>query len=380
MREMTTETFSGRSVLVTGHTGFKGSWLTMWLHHLGALVSGYALDPPTTPSLYELAGVAGLVVRDGRGDVRDLMSLRNAVEEAHPDVIFHMAAQPLVRNAFANPAVTFDVNVMGTVNMLEAVRLAHRPCVVIVVTSDKCYENSGCPTGFVEADRLGGTEAYGASKAAAELVVAAYRSTYFPPERYQDHGVSVASVRAGNVIGGGDWSADRIIPDVVRALAAHQPVKLRFPAAIRPWQHVAVPLSGYLHLAAALIDGKISQQTGCGAWNFGPGPDSEVPVSRLVDDAIRLWGSGGCESVSDPLQSHEATALRLDVSKASRILGWQPAWAYEMSIERTIAWYRSWAITPDFDAALACLDCIRDYESASGRIPPAVDASFAAHG
>ena len=356
---------AGRRVLVTGHTGFKGAWLAMWLHRLGAVVTGYALDPGE-PNLYQAARVERMVATDIRADVRDVNALQAAVQQTRPDVIFHLAAQPLVRLAWHEPAETFEVNVMGTVNVLEAVRRSGRPCVVIVVTSDKCYANPGLSAPFRESDRLGGSEAYGASKAAAELVVESYRRTYFPPERSDEHGVRVASVRAGNVIGGGDWAPDRIIPDIVRSLAAGRVVKIRRPEATRPWQHVTVPLSGYLHVASRMLAGGAEAERACAGWNFGPPPGDELPVDQLVQMAVSIWGGGAWEHVVDPLAGHEATTLRLDTSRALRLLGWSPAWPLAESLRRTLDWYKLWVADPAADMGPSCLADIEAYEDAAG--------------
>src|SRR3984957_20382528 len=273
--------FRGKSVLVTGHTGFKGSWLALWLGHLGANVTGYALEPPTIPNHFVAARAADVLVDDFRGDIRDSAMLLDVIRRRQPDAIFHLAAQPIVRASLADPRETFEVNVIGTSALLDAVRIAGAPCAVIVVTSDKCYRNDGQVWGFREIDPLGGHDPYSASKAGAELVVDAYRSSYFPMDRIPDHGVSLVTVRAGNVIGGGDWAVDRIVPDAVRALSAGKDLVVRNPVSTRPWQHVLEPLSGYLTLAARLIDDPDAREWS-GAWNFGPLVTQEATVAELA--------------------------------------------------------------------------------------------------
>jgi CDP-glucose 4,6-dehydratase len=359
--------FAGRRVLVTGHTGFKGSWLSLWLHRLGAAVSGFALDPATEPSNFTCSELSALFDHDVRGDIRDVGALRELVRAVRPEVVFHLAGQPLVRAAHRDPIETFGVNVMGTAAVLDAVRLEQQPCVVIAVTSDKCYENQDWPWGYRETDRLGGSEPYGASKAAAELVAAAYLRTYFPPERAAAHGVLLASVRAGNVIGGGDWSADRIVPDIVAALSAGRPVEVRFPGAVRPWQHVLDPLAGYMRLAAGLLTGALDPVAGCGGWNFGPRSSAQVSVRELVDEAISCWGSGRWVEVADPLQVHEARLLHLSIDRALSELRWQPVWGFTESIRRTIAWYRA-ALSEGHSATRQlCLDDVAAYEAAASQ-------------
>lgn len=334
---MFADSFRGRRALITGHTGFKGSWLAIWLSHLGAVVSGLALDPPTSPSNFEASGVHALLTEDARADIRDRSAVAASLARCQPEVVFHLAAQPIVRVGLADPLGTIDVNVRGTATVLDAVREAARPCVVVVVTSDKCYEAAN--SAHVEEDRLGGAEPYGASKAAAEMVVDAYRSSYFPAQLVGVHGVRVASVRAGNVIGGGDWSTDRIFPDLARAVAGGSDVLVRSPRAVRPWQHVLAPLSGYLALAARLLEDPEPAPL-CGAWNFGPSPDAARPVQALVETALARWGAGPWRRVQDDLVEHEAAYLALDSEKAARLLHWRGAWDFEQSVSATVDWYR----------------------------------------
>lgn len=363
------DAFRDRSVLVTGHTGFKGSWLGLWLHRLGASVTGLALDPPTQPSNFEASRVAGRLAADIRADVRDPDAVADAVGRAAPDVVFHLAGQPIVRVGLEDPRGTFDTNVMGTVNVLDAVRLARRPCVVVAVTSDKCYEHHEHTAPHPETDRLGGTEPYGTSKAAAELVVAAYRSTFFPVDRLAVHGVRVASARAGNVIGGGDWAPDRILPDTVRSLAEGRAVPVRFPEAVRPWQHVLEPLSGYLLLAARLLTDAAPGEL-CAPFNFGPAPSDEVPVRSVVEAAIDAWGAGTWTSVEDPTRHHEAATLRLLTDAARTRLGWVPRWGFTDAVGRAVAWYRTHDADPAADMSGACWADIDAYEAA-GRVATA---------
>lgn len=336
----------GRRVLLTGHTGFKGSWLALWLSHLGARVAGYALAPPTRPSLFEVAGVAGGMASE-TGDVRDLEHLAAFVAAQRPEVVFHLAAQPLVRYGYREPVETYATNVMGTVHLLEAVRRTEDVRVVVNVTSDKCYENREWEWGYRETDALGGRDPYSNSKGCAELVTAAYRASFFagaPEGRV----VAVASARAGNVIGGGDWSEDRLIPDLVRAIQAGRAVRIRNPRATRPWQHVADPLNGYLVLAERLwADGPAFS----GAWNFGPSPQDAWPVARVVEAALARWGAGpGWEAEPGP-QPHEAGTLILDAARARSRLDWRPRWDIARAIEATVAWYRAHADGADMRKA-----------------------------
>jgi len=331
--------YAGRRVLLTGHTGFKGGWLALWLHELGAVVTGYALEPDTDPALF--ADIAGAeLCRHIVGDVRDLAHLSEVVRDTQPDVVFHLAAQALVRASYEQPLETLATNVMGTANLLEAIRASGRPCAVVIVTSDKCYENREWVYGYREIDPMGGHDPYSASKGAAELVVSSYRRSFFPPARLEQHGVAVATARAGNVIGGGDWARDRLVPDIMRALAAGQAVPVRNPHAVRPWQHVLEPLSGYLLLGTRLLarDGAAPY---CEAWNFGPGVENSQPVKDLVEGLIEAWGAGTWDDVHDPAGSHEAGMLRLSIDKACHRLGWAPRWGFRESIERTAAWYRA---------------------------------------
>ena len=328
--------YEGRRVLLTGHTGFKGGWLAVLLHDLGARTVGFALPPDTSPALFDDVRV-GELCRSVEGDVRDLAALRRVVREAEPDVVFHLAAQPLVRASYERPIETFETNVMGTANVLEALRLEGRRCAVVVVTTDKCYENREWPFGYRETDPVGGHDPYSASKAAAELVVDSYRRSFFPPDRLATHGVALASARAGNVIGGGDWAKDRIVPDAVRALAAGESILVRNPRAVRPWQHVLEPLGGYLLLGARLASERAAETAE--AWNFGPRPEGTVPVGELVGAIVEAWGSGAWHTVPQTSAPHEANVLRLAIEKAFARLGWSPRWSVLEAVRHTIGWY-----------------------------------------
>lgn len=329
--------YKGRRVLVTGHTGFKGSWLSLWLTSLGAEVHGFSLEPNTSPSLFELAGVREKMASSTIADIRDHQILLNSVRETEPDFVFHLAAQPLVRLSYQEPRETYETNVMGTVNLLEAVRNTPSVQVCQVITSDKCYENREWVYAYRENDSLGGYDPYSNSKGCSELVVSSYYQSFFHPGKISEHEVSLSSVRAGNVIGGGDWADDRIIPDCMRALERNEPIKIRNPHAIRPWQHVLEPLSGYLWLAA-----KQYLEPGLyeGGWNFGPGSTGNVPVSDIATMVVNEWGSGFwvCED-SDAEKAHEAKVLKLDITKANDELDWRPVYSVRETIETTVNWY-----------------------------------------
>jgi CDP-glucose 4,6-dehydratase len=400
--------WAGRRVLVTGHTGFKGAWLTLWLGGvLGARVTGLAAGPPTSPSLYELARV-GEGLRECAVDVRDARAVRDAIVEERPEIVLHLAAQPLVRLSYREPALTYEVNVMGTVNVLEAVRAAGDAVrAVVVVTSDKCYENpaggaaaaavgesgpgAGAPAGhrFVEGDPLGGEDPYSSSKACAELVTAAYRASFFSGAQTGAPGTRVASARAGNVIGGGDWGADRLIPDIVRAVEAGEPVKVRNPGAVRPWQHVLNPLSGYLALARELCrsceergggdraaggrpagapgggvdgvaDGTAGVEDVAGAWNFGPAPADARTVGWVVQRLAEHWGGTFAWEVDGEQGPPEAGHLALDSGRAARELGWRPAWDLDRALESVARWHE--ALQSGADARRTTVDQIGQFD------------------
>lgn len=336
----------GRKVFLTGHTGFKGGWLSLWLQSLGAEVTGFALEPPTNPSIFKVAkveqGMVSII-----GDIRDGEALSRAMKEARPDVIIHMAAQPLVRYSYAHPVETYSTNVMGTVHLLEAVRAVDTVRAVVVVTSDKCYENREWVWGYRENEPMGGYDPYSNSKGCSELVVSAYRSSYFNLAEYNGHGVALASARAGNVIGGGDWAADRLIPDMLRAIEKSTPVLIRSPRSIRPWQHVLEPLSGYLLLAQHLCQGGAKYAEG---WNFGPTDNDARPVEWIVEKLCRIWGEGASWSLDTVVGPHEAHYLKLDCSKAENALGWKPVWNLETTLAKIVTWHQSYVSRGDMRA------------------------------
>lgn len=336
----------GKRVFVTGHTGFKGGWLCLWLESLGAKVTGYGLKPATKPSLFDLAHVGQSIISH-IADVRDQQALRAALSRAAPEIVFHMAAQSLVRVSYRDPVETYETNVMGTVHLLDAVRATPGVRAVVVVTTDKCYQNHGWVWGYRESDQLGGYDPYSSSKAASELVTAAYRSSFFDSRNSLSHGVRVASVRAGNVIGGGDWAQDRLIPDILRAVLMGQRVRIRNPHAIRPWQHVLDPLRGYLLLAQQLFAGRVEFAQ---AWNFGPENYDARTVEWIVERVTALWGEGASWERDADNHPHEADHLKLDISRARSMLGWTPCWNLDHAIEATVAWYRDWKAGADVRA------------------------------
>ena len=343
------ETFRGKRVLVTGHTGFKGSWLSICLLRAGAKVCGYALAPRTDRDNFVVSKLDKRLEHH-EGDVRDRAALFQAFSIFRPDIVFHLAAQPLVRYSYENPADTFSTNVLGTVNVMDAIRTVPECRTAVIVTSDKCYENQEWIWGYRETDRLGGHDPYSASKAAAEIAVSAYRRSFFRPEHR-----GIATARAGNVIGGGDWCPDRLIPDCIRALEKGEMITLRNPLSTRPWQHVLEPISGYLKLAQALHADPSSFDD---AWNFGPDPVNVYTVQKVVEMAVQHWGGGLCESAGGK-SLHEAGLLALDISKAHQKLNWRPAWTTPRAVKETVAWYRD---SGKGDAYDFCVRQIESYE------------------
>lgn len=339
--------WSGKRVFLTGHTGFKGGWLSLWLSSMGAKVTGYSLAPNTSPSFFEVAKVHGELKRSHILDIRDLSAMQKAMSEACPEIVIHMAAQPLVRYSYANPVETYATNVMGTVHVLESIRALDCVRAAVIVTTDKCYENKEWVWGYREDEPMGGYDPYSNSKGCAELVTSAYRQSYFPPEKFTTHRVALASARAGNVIGGGDWSDDRLIPDAIKAFEADQALIIRNPLATRPWQHVLEPLSGYLVLAQALYkQGALFD----GGWNFGPRDEDARPVQDVINLLIKDWGGSASWRQDTSEQPHEAHSLKLDCSKAKQNLNWSPKWGLEQAIEKIAQWQKGYQQNLDMKA------------------------------
>ncbi|MEY4695138.1 MAG: hypothetical protein RLZZ95_1587 [Pseudomonadota bacterium] len=330
---VTPDFWRGKRVFLTGHTGFKGSWLSLWLQSMGAHLQGYALPPPTQPALFEEANVAQGMLSTV-GDVRDLSHLTEAMRRFAPEIVLHMAAQPLVRLSYAQPVDTYATNVMGTVHLLEAARLTDSVRVVLNVTTDKCYENQEWHWGYREDEPMGGHDPYSNSKGCSELVTSAYRRSFMA-----ERGIALASARAGNVMGGGDWAQDRLVPDILRALEKQQAVLIRNPHAIRPWQHVLEPLSGYLCLAQHL---SASGQAFAQAWNFGPRDEDAQPVQWIVQRMTQAWSQGATWQVAQGDHPHEAHFLKLDISKARAELGWQPRWSLDTALQKITEWHQAW--------------------------------------
>lgn len=334
--------YAGKRVWLSGHTGFKGSWLAQWLLDLGAEVHGYALEPPTEPALFRQLGLATRM-HHVIADIRDAAAVRKSIEGADPDFVFHLAAQPIVRLSFEQPLATYETNVMGTLHVLEALRVRTKPCAAIMITTDKCYENREWVHGYREEDRMGGHDPYSSSKGAAEIAIASWRRSYF-----SNHPVRVASARAGNVIGGGDWALDRIVPDCIRALQQGQLIGVRNKVATRPWQFVLEPLSGYLWLGAVLSQPALrpyEPRLFASPFNFGPHLESNRTVADLVAEALKHW-PGAWEDRSDPNALHEAKLLNLVTDKAFHLLGWKPVWDFERTVRETITWYRQASADP----------------------------------
>ncbi len=360
MNKTLREIYRDMPVLVTGHTGFKGSWLSIWLRELGAKVVGYSIDPPTQPNNFELCGLGGKMV-DLRGDVRDCDRLEQVIKQYSPRVVFHLAAQPIVLFSYEHPKETLDVNVGGTINVLEALRRTKTTGAFVGVTSDKCYEDQNMVWGYRESDPLGGFDPYSASKAMAELAIASYRNSFFPPAKYADHGLATASARAGNVIGGGDFAEYRLVPDCMKALMKQEAIVLRNPASVRSWQHVLVPLSGYLLLGAELIE---QGDRFSSAWNFGPSEVQPVTTEAVVEQAIRCWGSGEWVHRPLPHAQKETEVLKLNWEKAANRLNWLPAYAWERAVAQTVDWFKAYQAQGENgqeDLYSVSLRHIRDY-------------------
>lgn len=347
--------YRGKRVLVTGHTGFKGSWLSIWLHELGAEVIGVAQDPFTARDNFVLSGIGEKIKADLRADIRDGERIKAIFQEYQPEIVFHLAAQPLVRLSYDIPVETYETNVMGTIHVLEAVRSTDSVKVGVMITTDKCYENKEQIWGYRENEPMGGYDPYSSSKGAAEIAIASWRRSFFHPEQYDKHGKSIASVRAGNVIGGGDWALDRIIPDCIKALESGAAIDIRSPKAIRPWQHVLEPLSGYMLLAQKMWSDPTRY---CEGWNFGPRAESISTVWDVATEVVNNYGSGELRDLSDPHALHEAKLLMLDISKAKFRLGWEPKMNIEQTVELTVDWYKRYRKEEVYDV---CIDQIVNF-------------------
>ncbi len=352
LKQVNSSFWKGKRVFLTGHTGFKGSWLSIWLQFMGAEVYGLALDPPTKPSLFNEANVsAGM--HSSIGDIRDYSLVNASMKYCKPDIIIHMAAQPLVRHSYKEPVDTFSINIMGTVNVLESARDVGTAKAIVNVTTDKCYENKEWIWSYREDEQLGGFDPYSNSKGCSELVTSSYRRSFF-----QKMGIALASARAGNVIGGGDWANDRLIPDILRSLEKSQPVVIRNPLSIRPWQHVLEPLSGYLILAEHLYnEGQIFAE----AWNFGPKEEDSRSVQWVVEHMVQSWGNNSSWHLDAGLHPHEANYLKLDISKAKERLNWQPRWGLATAISKVVDWHQQWVAKANVHAY--CIRQINDFEN-----------------
>lgn len=348
--------YIGKRVLVTGHTGFKGSWLSIWLHELGAEVIGIGLDPFTERDNYVLSGIGKKIKADIRADIRNGTKIKEIFNEYQPEIVFHLAAQPLVRLSYDKPVETYETNVMGTINIMEAIRCTESVKVAVMITTDKCYENKEQIWGYRENEPMGGFDPYSSSKGAAEIAISSWRRSFFNPIDFgKKHQVSIASVRAGNVIGGGDWALDRIIPDCIKALEAGKDIDIRSPKAIRPWQHVLEPLSGYMLLAQKMWNEPTKY---CEGWNFGPLPESISTVWEVASKVVDNYGSGKLNDVSAPNALHEAKLLMLDISKAKFQLGWEPRMNISQCVELTVDWYKKYETKQVYDV---CLQQINKY-------------------
>ncbi len=348
--------YRGKRVLVTGHTGFKGSWLAIWLHELGAEVIGVALEPQTEKDNFVLSGIGGKIKADLRADIRDAKEMQRIFDEYQPEIVFHLAAQPLVRLSYDEPMETWQTNVMGTINMLEAFRHCKSSKIAVMITTDKCYENREQNHAYTEDEPMGGYDPYSSSKGACEIAISSWRRSFMNPADYEKHGKAIASVRAGNVIGGGDWAKDRIIPDCIRAIEAGQPIAIRNRKAVRPWQHVLEPLSGYMLLAQKMWEEPMKL---CEGWNFGPKKDAVVPVWDVATMLTEAYGKGELLDQTDPNAVHEANLLMLDISKAQTRLGWKPKMSTQEAIALTADWYKRYKSEDVYEL---CAEEIRKYE------------------
>jgi len=348
---MNTSFWKGRKVLITGHTGFKGSWLSLWLQSMGAVIRGVSLEPPTNPSLFEIANIANIIDHHIE-DIRNVHGLISLVYEFKPEIVFHLAAQPLVRYSYDNPIETYATNVMGTVNVLESARKAQSVRSIVNITTDKCYENQEWCWGYRENEPMGGHDPYSSSKGCAELISSAYRSSFL-----KDEDIAMATVRAGNVVGGGDWAKDRLVPDILHSLENSKKILIRNPKAVRPWQHVLEPLSGYLNLAESLYcDGQKDAE----GWNFGPRDEDVKPVKWVVEKLCEEWGENASWSMQSGRHPHEAGYLKLDISKARQRLQWEPRWTLETSLAKIVDWHKKWLAGSDMRSV--CLEQISQYE------------------
>src|ERR1035437_5946677 len=346
--------YKGKRVLITGHTGFKGSWLAIWLHELGAEVIGFALDPYYERDNFVLSGIKDKII-DFRGDIRDGQLLKDVFQKYQPEIVFHLAAQPLVRLSYDIPVETYEVNVMGSIHVMEAIRATESVKVAGMITTDKCYENREQIWGYRENEAMGGYDPYSSSKGATEIAIASWRRSFFHPDKYASHGKSIASVRAGNVIGGGDWALDRIIPDCIKAMEVGKPIEIRSPKAIRPWQHVLEPLSGYMLLANKMWNEPTKY---CEGWNFGPHAESIATVWDVATILIANYGNGELCDLSNHSNLHEAKLLMLDISKAKFQLGWEPRLNISQTVELTVDWYKRYKTEDVFGL---CLEHIKSY-------------------
>ena len=355
MTDIFNQFYKGKRVLVTGHTGFKGSWLSIWLHEMGSEVVGVGLDPYSEKDNYVLSGIGKKIKADVRADIRDGQKMKDIFAEYQPEIVFHLAAQPLVRLSYEIPVETYETNVMGSINIMEAARVTDSVKVVVMITTDKCYENKEQIWGYRENEPMGGYDPYSSSKGVAEIAISSWRRSFFNPQDYgKKHHVSIASVRAGNVVGGGDWAKDRIVPDCIRALEADKSIEIRSPKAIRPWQHVLEPLGGYLLLATKMWENPTKY---CEGWNFGPRIESITTVWDVATKLVGNYGKGELKDVSDPNALHEANLLMLDISKAKFQLGWEPRLNIEQCMRLVVDWYKNYIEENVYNL------CVRQIES-----------------